>query len=340
MHELQQQAYAVAARILPRREDAEDVAQEAILRLLKARLNGAPIVPQQAFARRVALRLAIDRLRAEHRRADRAPRELMGLFGAGRPRRHGHVARGDDYGSRAGWGFRRGFTLIELLIVVAIIMMLAAVILPALQQARGQARSVKCAANLRAVGTTLYSFVQAHDDFAAPVIRERDYRWDEGQQIGWDIEVGRWAGCPGPGGIWHCAMQNTSFIGNARALGLDNREARPNGKLYRVGPRLWHETAKLALAYDVQSDRLDRDYRHARNPAAADLSDEMWTPWPRDEQRPVIPLGLWMLGPHSGAYGALFADGHAGVAIYKGVGTVLWSGMSWWYALPLPGHGP
>ncbi|MFO1008386.1 MAG: DUF1559 domain-containing protein [Planctomycetaceae bacterium] len=56
---------------------------------------------------------------------------------------------------------RRGFTLIELLVVISIIATLAALVLPAIQNARETARRTQCQSNLRNVGIAVQAYSTA-----------------------------------------------------------------------------------------------------------------------------------------------------------------------------------
>lgn len=64
--------------------------------------------------------------------------------------------------------FHRAFTLIELMVVIAVISILAALLMPALEMARQSARTVECASQIKQLNIALFTYLNDNDDFLPP----------------------------------------------------------------------------------------------------------------------------------------------------------------------------
>ena len=89
---------------------------------------------------------------------------------------------------------RKNFTLIELLVVIAIIAILAGMLLPALNAARGKAKSIKCAAGMKQMGTGYAMYVDSYNDYIPPGYAENGP---------WPLYLAQFGGV-GASEIFHC----------------------------------------------------------------------------------------------------------------------------------------
>lgn len=83
---------------------------------------------------------------------------------------------------------RSGFTLVELLVVIAIIGILVAMLLPAVQAARGAARRMTCSSNLKQISLALLSYHDTYDEFPkGAYTAEKGSRTEDG--LGWASRI-------------------------------------------------------------------------------------------------------------------------------------------------------
>lgn len=86
---------------------------------------------------------------------------------------------------------RSGFTSIEIIAVIAIIMVLVALLLPAVQQAREMARRTQCQNNLRQIGLALIQYETMHNTLPPGSVNATRplINYGTGYEVGWTVQI-------------------------------------------------------------------------------------------------------------------------------------------------------
>jgi prepilin-type N-terminal cleavage/methylation domain-containing protein/prepilin-type processing-associated H-X9-DG protein len=143
---------------------------------------------------------------------------------------------------------RHAFTLVELLVVVAIIAVLAGMLLPAVNLVRSQARSTKCASNLRQCMMGIHLYGNDNQDQmvpsklypTGPLIATYPFgiHWHDMIQPYVERNATAWAANKNQGVVWGCPLWQG---GGSDGAGGTNPGYTGYGKSYTpLAPADWH----------------------------------------------------------------------------------------------------
>lgn len=208
----------------------------------------------------------------------------------------------------------RAFTIVEVVVVVAVMMLLTGLLVPALSSVAASGRSARCQSNLKQMATAAHTHAAMFDAFPAAI----RYKFVNGvpQQVGWDwVMVGNTVIAPGtlwnytdnPSEVMQCPdyhgrsnfgeeftgyNYNTTYIGGEQMLGQAFRPGVP--------PHACNRSSHCAMFGDAGWKMQSNKYMRA----------------PMRSEGPQLSLQAVYAGAqafrHTSACNIAFVDGHVG----------------------------
>jgi prepilin-type N-terminal cleavage/methylation domain-containing protein/prepilin-type processing-associated H-X9-DG protein len=210
---------------------------------------------------------------------------------------------------------RNGFTLIELLVVIAIIAILAAILFPVFQAAKGSAKRIACLSNHKQIGTGISLYLSDSDDLYPD---RRDLKISLGYRP-WT----QWPPSDPRSGwaefllrpylknveIWNCPSVNNTILSNA----IQVRQGNSSYWMWRF------DRAGIVVELDnfwgKSTDQIVTDLNISNNPQVGQVSGSSQVELLVDPYFPAtiptVSADLRGKTPHAGGRNRLFLDLHA-----------------------------
>ena len=219
-------------------------------------------------------------------------------------------------------GAKSQFTLIELLVVIAIIAILASMLLPALNKARGKAQQTKCLGSQKQIGNGMVMYTNDNNDYLPIAASPGGYTYQ------WKIEIAPYCGIQpnytnvyswrqssvqcGPKGIFGCPLaasqpeqcNSKNYPGKYSGLGWNKSFSYQDKDGVDVKLRRHKVTAIKASDHVVAGDAVEYPY--------AGLSDLSAYAYVRQPSSNESARNTTVTRRHGGGGNLLWADGHAG----------------------------